>query len=188
MDRAPLRTETGDGRVLELEMSLHQRRRAGKPLAVQCLVCTDVTQQKQLPNTASPCNWSSVRSWAKNISAGNRDQARTRGRFVHLAGMGCRREVGRLNVEENRTRDSTPPGVFRVREQKTLIQESMGITLAPGGSLPVGRAWRRRPPGVGVRSLSVLITSPRVQAAIRTRMVSGLGSPGSGRQSCACGA
>jgi PAS domain S-box-containing protein len=46
VDRAPLRTETADGRVLELEMSLHQRRRAGKPLAVQCLL-HDVTQQKQ---------------------------------------------------------------------------------------------------------------------------------------------
>jgi PAS domain S-box-containing protein len=46
VDRAPLRTEMADGRVLELEMSLHQRRRAGKPLAVQCLL-HDVSQQKQ---------------------------------------------------------------------------------------------------------------------------------------------
>src|ERR1700749_605546 len=46
VDRAPLRTETADGRVIELEMSLPQRRRAGKPLAVQCLL-HDATQQKQ---------------------------------------------------------------------------------------------------------------------------------------------
>src|SRR5262249_1916964 len=46
VDRAPVRTESGDGRALELEMSLHQRRRAGKPVAIQCLL-HDVTQQKQ---------------------------------------------------------------------------------------------------------------------------------------------
>ena len=46
IDRAPMRNETAEGHLQELELSLHQRRRAGKPMAVQCLV-RDVTQQKQ---------------------------------------------------------------------------------------------------------------------------------------------
>ena len=46
MDRAPLRHHTPDGRVLELELSLSQRQKAGNPLAVRCLL-RDVTQQKQ---------------------------------------------------------------------------------------------------------------------------------------------
>src|ERR1017187_7982143 len=46
VDRAPLRHYTHDGRVLELELSLSQRQRAGNPLALRCLL-RDVTQQKQ---------------------------------------------------------------------------------------------------------------------------------------------
>lgn len=43
IDRAPIRNETADGHLQDLELSMHQRRRAGKPMAVQCLV-RDVTQ------------------------------------------------------------------------------------------------------------------------------------------------
>ncbi|HEV2473787.1 MAG TPA: PAS domain-containing protein, partial [Chthonomonadales bacterium] len=46
VDRAPMRNEAVDGHMQELELSLHQRRRAGKPVAVQVLI-RDVTQQKQ---------------------------------------------------------------------------------------------------------------------------------------------
>ena len=42
----PLRNHTADGRVLEFELSLSQRQKAGNPLAVRCLL-RDVTQQKQ---------------------------------------------------------------------------------------------------------------------------------------------
>ncbi len=45
VDRYPLRSYTGDGRVLEFELSLSQRQKAGNPLAVRCLL-RDVTQQK----------------------------------------------------------------------------------------------------------------------------------------------
>lgn len=45
VDRAPLRHHTPDGRVLELELSLSQRQKAGNPLAIRCLM-RDVTQQK----------------------------------------------------------------------------------------------------------------------------------------------
>ena len=46
VDRLPLRHHTTDGRVLEFELSLSQRQKAGNPLAVRCLL-RDVTQQKQ---------------------------------------------------------------------------------------------------------------------------------------------
>ena len=41
-----MRNHTADGRVLEFELSLSQRQKAGNPLAVRCLL-RDVTQQKQ---------------------------------------------------------------------------------------------------------------------------------------------
>ena len=46
VERAPLRHHTADGRVLEFELSLSQRQKAGNPLAVRCLL-RDVTHQKQ---------------------------------------------------------------------------------------------------------------------------------------------
>ena len=46
VDRYPLREHTTDGRVLEFELSLSQRQKAGNPLAVRCLL-RDVTQQRQ---------------------------------------------------------------------------------------------------------------------------------------------
>ena len=49
VERAPLRHHTLDGRVLELELSLSRRQKAGNPLAVRCLL-RDVTQQKQREN------------------------------------------------------------------------------------------------------------------------------------------
>ena len=46
IDRAPLRYHARDGRVLEFELNLSQRQKAGNPLAVRCIL-RDVTQQKQ---------------------------------------------------------------------------------------------------------------------------------------------
>ena len=46
IDRAPLRYHARDGRVLEFELNLSQRQKAGNPLAVRCLL-REVTQQKQ---------------------------------------------------------------------------------------------------------------------------------------------
>ena len=49
IDRAPLRHHTKDGRLLELELSLSRRQKAGNSLAIRCLL-RDVTQQKQREN------------------------------------------------------------------------------------------------------------------------------------------
>ena len=170
VDRAPLRTETADGRVLELEMSLHQRRRAGKPLAVQCLL-HDVTQQKQREHRLA-LQLVVSQIVGENISA---EIATKRVLEALCISQGWDVAVKwDVNGEENRLEFNTAWGVPG-KGAEGLIQESMGITLAPGGSLP-GRAWKEGRL-VWASDLAVLTTSPRVQAATRSKMVSGWAAP-----------
>ena len=136
VDRAPLRTETADGRMLELEMSLHQRRRAGKPLAVQCLL-HDVTQQKQREHRLA-LQLVVSQIVGENISA---EIATKRVLEALCISQGWDVAVKwDVNAEENRLEFNTAWGVPG-KSAESLIQESMGITLAAGGSLP-GRAWK----------------------------------------------
>ena len=170
VDRAPLRTETGDGRVLELEMSLHQRRRAGKPVAIQCLL-HDVTQQK-LREHRLALQLVVSQIVGENISA---EVATKRVLEALCISQGWDVAVKwDVNPEENRLEFSTGWGV-QGKEAEGLIQESMGITLAPGGSLP-GRAWKEGRL-VWASDLSVLTPSPRVQTALRSKMISGWAAP-----------
>ena len=46
VERAPIRTHTLDGRVLDLELSMSRRQKVGNPLAIRCLL-RDITPQKQ---------------------------------------------------------------------------------------------------------------------------------------------
>ncbi len=170
VDRAPLRTETADGRVLELEMSLHQRRRAGKPLAVQCLL-HDVTQQKQREHRLA-LQLVVSQIVGENISA---EIATKRVLEALCISQGWDVAVKwDVNGEENRLEFNTAWGVPG-KGAEGLIQESMGITLAPGGSLP-GRAWKEGRL-VWASDLAVLTSSPRIQAATRSKMVSGWAAP-----------
>lgn len=170
VDRAPIRTETADGRVLELEMSLHQRRRAGKPLAVQCLL-HDVTQQK-LREHRLALQLVVSQIVGENVSA---EIATKRVLEALCISQGWDVAIKwDVNPEENRLEFNTAWGV-QTKATEAMIQESMGITLTPGGSLP-GRAWKEGRL-VWASDLSVLTTSPRVQAAIRSKMVSGWAAP-----------
>jgi len=170
VDRAPLRTETGDGRVLELEMSLHQRRRAGKPLAVQCLL-HDVTQQKQREHRLA-LQLVVSQIVGENVSA---EIATKRVLEALCISQGWDVAVKwDVNPEENRLEFNTAWGVPG-KDAESLIQESMGITLAPGGSLP-GRAWKEGRL-VWASDLSVLTSTPRVQTALRGKMISGWAAP-----------
>lgn len=170
VDRAPIRTETVDGRVLELEMSLHQRRRAGKPLAIQCLL-HDVTQQKQREHRLA-LQLVVSQIVGENVSA---EIATKRVLEALCISQGWDVAVKwDVNQEENRLEFNTAWGV-QGKEAEGLIQESMGITLAPGGSLP-GRAWKEGRL-VWASDLSAVPTSPRVQASIRSKMVSGWAAP-----------
>ncbi|HEY2470566.1 MAG TPA: PAS domain S-box protein [Terracidiphilus sp.] len=170
IDRAPIRTETADGRVLELEMSLHQRRRAGKPLAVQCLL-HDVTQQKQREHRLA-LQLVVSQIVGENVSA---EIATKRVLEALCISQGWDVAVKwDVNAEENRLEFNTAWGV-QGKDAEGLIQESMGITLTPGGSLP-GRAWKEGRL-VWASDLTGLTTSPRVHSAIRSKMVSGWAAP-----------
>jgi PAS domain S-box-containing protein len=46
VERAPVRTHTLDGRVLDLELSLSRRQKSDNPLAIRCML-RDITPQKQ---------------------------------------------------------------------------------------------------------------------------------------------
>ena len=164
IDRAPLRTETADGRVLELEMSLHQRRRAGKPLAVQCLL-HDVTQQKQREHRLA-LQLVVSQIVGENVSA---EVATKRVLEALCISQGWDVAVKwDVNAEENRLEFSTAWGIPG-REAEGLIQESMGITQTSGGSL-CGRAWKEGRL-VWVSDMSALPTEPvyRPQSAAEWR-------------------
>lgn len=170
VDRAPIRTETEDGRVLELEVSLHQRRRAGKPLAVQALL-HDVTQQK-LREHRLALQLVVSQIVGENISA---EVATKRVLEALCLSQGWDVAVKwDVNAEESRLEFKTAWGV-QGKEAEALIQESMGVTLAAGGSLP-GRAWKEGRL-VWASDLSTLTANPRAQAAIRSKMVSGWAAP-----------
>lgn len=170
VDRAPVRTETGDGRVLELEMSLHQRRRAGKPVAIQCLL-HDVTQQKQREHRLA-LQLVVSQIVGENVSA---EVATKRVLEALCISQGWDVAVKwDVNPEENRLEFSTGWGVPG-KDSESLIQESMGVTLAAGGSLP-GRAWKEGRL-VWASDLSVITPSPRVQTALRSKMISGWAAP-----------
>jgi PAS domain S-box-containing protein len=170
VDRAPLRTETGDGRLLELEMSLHQRRRAGKPLAIQCLL-HDVTQQKLREHRLA------LQLVVSQIVGENTSAEVATKRVLEALCISQGWDVALkwdVNPEENRLEFNTAWGIPG-KDAEGLIQESMGITLAPGGSLP-GRAWKEGRL-VWASDLSGGTTSPRVQSALRSKMISGWAAP-----------
>jgi PAS domain S-box-containing protein len=170
VDRAPLRAETVDGRLLELEMSLHQRRRAGKPLAVQCLL-HDVTHQKHREHRLA-LQLVVSQIVGENVSA---EIATKRVLEALCISQGWDVAVKwDVNAEENRLEFSTAWGV-QGKDAETLIQESMGITVTAGNSL-AGRAWKEGRL-VWAADLAALPAGPRVQSALRSRMASGWAAP-----------
>ena len=170
IDRAPIRNETPDGHAQELEVSLHQRRRAGKAMAVQCLV-RDVTQQKQREHRLA-LQLLVTQIVGENVSS---EMAAMRVLEALCASQGWDVAVKwDINPEENRLEFSTAWGVPG-KEAEALIQESMGSTMALGGSLP-GRAWQEGRL-VWISDLSKLGTDARIKNAIRHKMVSGWATP-----------
>jgi PAS domain S-box-containing protein len=170
IDRAPLRSETADGRVLDLELSLHQRRRSGKPLALQCML-HDVTQQKQREHRLA-LQLVVSQIVGENVSA----EAATK-RVLEALCISQGWDVAvkwDVNVEENRLEFKTAWGIPG-QETEALIQESMGVMLMPGSSLP-GRAWKEGRL-VWAADVSTLPTGPRMQAAMRAKMASGWAAP-----------
>ena len=136
IDRAPLRHHTPDGRVLEFELSLSQRQKAGNPLAVRCLL-RDVTQQKQREHRLA------LQLVSARLSAKASSPEVAAMRILEAL---CISQGWDVAIKWEVDAKAEPAGVLhrlgRTRARaETLIQESMGRTLAGGEELP-GRAWK----------------------------------------------
>ncbi len=170
IDRAALRNETADGQLQELEVSMHQRRRAGKPMAVQCLV-RDVTQQKQREHRLS-LQLLVTQIVGENVSA---EMAAMRVLEALCISQGWDMAVKwDVHPETKRLEFSTAWGLPGA-EIETFIQESMGITLEAGQCL-AGRALKEGRL-VWVTDLEAEEEHPRAKAAVRHKMVSGWAAP-----------
>jgi PAS domain S-box-containing protein len=170
VDRAPLRSHTADGRVLELELSLSQRQKSGNPLAVRCLL-RDVTQQKQRERRLS------LQLVVSQIvgESSSPEEAATRILEALCVSQGWDLALKwAVNAEEDCLEFCSAWGTPG-RRTDALIQESMGLKLPSGIDLPV-RAWKDGRP-VWVTDLASMPSSPRIQSALRHGMVSGWAIP-----------
>jgi PAS domain S-box-containing protein len=170
IDRAPMRNETAEGHLQELELSLHQRRRAGKAMAVQCLI-RDVTQQKQREHRLA-LQLLVTQIVGENVSS---EMAAMRVLEALCVSQGWDVAVKwDINSDDNSLEFSTAWGVPG-KEAEALIQESMGAALAPGVSLP-GKAWSEGRL-VWLTDLAKAPTDARAKGAMRHKMVSGWAVP-----------
>jgi PAS domain S-box-containing protein len=170
IDRAPLRNETADGHLQELEVSLHQRRRAGKAMAIQCMI-RDVTQQKQREHRLT-LQLLVTQIVGENVSS---DMAAKRVLEALCVSQGWDVAVKwDINRDENRLEFSTAWGVAG-KPAEALIQESMSEVLGPSTSLP-GRAWSEGRL-VWVQDLASATSDVRARAALRQKMASGWAVP-----------
>jgi PAS domain S-box-containing protein len=170
VDRAPLRHHTPDGRALELELSLSQRQKAGNSLAVRCLL-RDVTQQKQREHRLA------LQLVVSQIIGENTSHEVAAMRILEALCISQGWDVALkwdLDANESQLEFATAWGVPG-RRAETLIQESMGLTLASGVDLP-GRAWKDGRP-VWLTNLASAPLSPHIQSALRQEMVSGWAVP-----------
>jgi PAS domain S-box-containing protein len=170
IDRAPLRHHTPDGRVLELELSLSQRQKAGNPLAVRCLL-RDVTQQKQREHRLA------LQLVVSQIVGENASPENAVVRILEALCVSQGWDVAikwEVNAEENRLEFSTAWGAPG-RRVEALIQDSMGLSLASGIGLP-GRVWQDGRP-LWISDLSSLPPTPRLESVLRHDMASGWAVP-----------
>jgi len=170
IERAPLRHHTPDGRLLELELSLSRRHKAGIPLAVRCLL-RDVTQQKQRENrlalqlAVSPI----IGEQAWGDPPGMRILEAlciSQGWDVAVQWM--------VDAEQQHLEFGTAWGTPD-RHAETLIQGSMGMTLAGSTDLPE-RAWKDGRT-VWITDLASAGKTPRIEAALNQEMASGWATP-----------
>jgi PAS domain S-box-containing protein len=170
VDRAPLRHHTPDGRVLEFELSLSQRQKAGNPLAVRCLL-RDVTQQKQRENRLA------LQIAVSQIVGENASPEVASMRILEALCISQEWDVAikwLVDPKGQRLEFSTAWGAPG-RRPEALIQESMALTLERGQDLP-GQTWKEGRP-VWVEDLSAAQPSPRIELAMEQQMVSGWAVP-----------
>jgi PAS domain S-box-containing protein len=170
VNRTPLRHHTTDGRVMELELSLSQRRKAGNPLAVRCLL-RDVTQQTQREHRLA------LQLAVSQIVGESASPEAAAPRILEALCVSQGWDAAfkwEVNSEENRLEFCSAWGVPE-RRTEALIQESMGQKLASGKSLP-GRVWMEERP-VWIADLASMPAEPRIDSALHHGMVSGWAVP-----------
>jgi PAS domain S-box-containing protein len=170
IDRAPLRHHTPDGRILELELSLSQRQRAGNPLAVRCLL-RDVTQQNQREHRLA------LQLVVSQIVGENAPPEVADMRILEALCISQGWDVAlkwEVNTKEKRLEFCTAWGAPG-RNAESLIQQSMALTFTAGKDLP-GQAWKDGRP-VWVADLASSPVSEHIQSALRQQMVSGWAVP-----------
>jgi len=170
IDRAPLRNHIPDGRVLELELSLSQRQKAGNPLAVRCLL-RDVTQQKQREHRLA------LQLVVSQIVGENSSSEVAATRILEALCVSQSWDLAlkwEVNEEETRLEFSSAWGTPGLATDE-MINESLGLTLEKGVDLP-GRVWQGGKP-VWLADLSAEAASPRMRAAIGHNMMSGWAVP-----------
>jgi PAS domain S-box-containing protein len=170
VDRAALHNHTADGRVLELELSLSQRQKAGNPLAVRCLL-RDVTQQKQREHRLA------LQLVVSQIVGENASPEAAAMRILEALCVSQGWDVAvkwEVNTEENCLVFCSAWGAPG-RRTEAIIQESMALRLASGSDLP-GRVWKEGR-AVWIADLASLPSSDRLQCALRNEMVSGWAVP-----------
>jgi PAS domain-containing protein len=158
--RAPLRHHTPDGRLLELELSLSQRQKAGNPLAVRCLL-RDVTQQKQREHRLA------LQLRVSQIVGENTSPEVAAMRILEALCVSQGWDVA-LKWESTPKKtgsNSAPPGARPAATPKRFIKESMGLTLSPRRrpGRPRLAGW---PPGLDRRP-GLRAGQPRIQSAMR---------------------
>jgi len=170
VDRYPLREHTADGRVLEFELSLSQRQKAGNPLAVRCLL-RDVTQQKQREHRLA------LQLVVSQIVGENSSSDVAAMRILEALCVSQGWDLAikwEVNTEENLLEFSTAWGAPDGGTE-AMIQETMGITLASGVGLP-GKVWKDGRP-IWMADLASAPEGQRVQSALKHSMVSGWAVP-----------
>lgn len=170
IDRASLRNESRDGHLVELEMSLHQRRRAGRPMAVQCLA-RDVTQQKRREQRLA------LQLLVSQILGENLSAEKAAARVLEALCVSQGWDVAvkwDVNAEERHLEFGTAWGLPGA-EIESFIQQSMSRPLHLGEELP-GRAWKEGKL-VWVTDLAQIQGNERAKAAVERRMVSGWAAP-----------
>lgn len=170
VDRAPLRHYTADGRMLELELSLSRRQKAGNPLAVRCLL-RDVTQQTQREHRLA------LQLAVSQILCENTSSEIASTRIIEALCISQGWDVAfkwDVNEEESELEFCAAWGIPGHRTE-ALIHESMGLKMASGVGLP-GRVWQDGRP-VWIEDLASQSTGPRLESALRQKMVSGWAVP-----------
>ena len=169
-ERVALRNPTEDGRVLELELSLSRRQKAGNPLAVRCLL-RDVTQQKQREHRLA------LQLAVNQIMAENPTIATAAERVLEVLCVTQEWDLGVLwetDAVWDRLVFSTAWGAPGLHTE-SMIRQSVGLHTVASSEL-AGRAWTRGRT-VWIRDLTEAETDARAATAIRHGMASGWAIP-----------